>query len=50
LSPSVVPALKQLGQVIPLNLVAMREHLRATGQDVVGTKPAPRTKKEAPSR
>ena len=50
LAPSVVPALKQLGQEIPLNLVAMREHLRATGQDVVGTKPAPRTKKEARSR
>jgi hypothetical protein len=50
LSPSVVPALKQLGEQIPLNLIAMRDHLRATGQDVVGTKPSARTNKEEPTR
>jgi len=46
LAPSVVPALKQLGQDIPLNVTAMRDHLRATGQDVVGSKPAAQTKRE----
>jgi MerR family regulatory protein len=49
LAPSVVPALRQLGEEIPLNLIAMREHLRATGQDMVGTKPSARASKEEPS-
>ena len=48
LAPSVVPALKQLGEQIPLNVTAMRGHLRATGKGMVGAKPSVRSNKEEP--
>src|SRR5262245_15608115 len=50
LPPSVVPALKQLAQEIPLNVTAMRDRLRATGQDVVGTSVSARINREEASR